>query len=243
MPAEIHVFEHVPDLIEACAQALAELAAQAIADHGAFHVALSGGNTPRPIYERWARLTTDWEHVHIWFGDERCVVPEHPESNYRMARESLLDLTGIPAENIQRIEGELEAADAAAQADSAYQALIGSGGALDLVLLGLGDDAHTASLFPTTAALTVQSAGFVENHVPKLGVWRVTLTYAAINAARAVMFIVTGASKAQAVRKVIQGKPDVTFVPAQGIQPTSGDLHWYVDTDAARLLKPNEGQA
>jgi 6-phosphogluconolactonase len=238
MPAEIHVFEHVPDLIEACAQALAERAAQAIAERGAFHVALSGGSTPRPIYERWAGLMTDWEHVHIWFGDERCVSPEQPESNYRMARESLLDLTGIPAANIQRIEGELEqASEAAARADDAYQALIKAGGTLDLVLLGLGDDAHTASLFPTTAALTVDSARFVENHVPKLGVWRVTLTYAAINAARAVMFIVTGASKAEAVRKVLRGKPDVTFVPAQGIQPTSGDLHWYLDTAAAAKLK------
>ena len=223
----------------------AELAGEAIAARGLFTVALSGGSTPRRTYELLAgdedlRGRIDWPNVHVFFGDERMVPPEHPESNYRMANEALLSLVPIPPENVHRIDG---VGDAAANA-SAYEVELRGlfGGTdwprLDLVLLGMGEDGHTASLFPGTPALDESRLWVAPNWVEKLGAWRVTLTAPAINAARHVTFLVTGSAKAARLREVLSGGRDPSRLPSQLVRPPDGLLEWFVDDEAASALDP-----
>lgn len=206
-----------------------------------FTIALAGGSTPKPVYERLASADSagsiDWSRVHVFFSDERCVPPDDTQSNYRMAREAVLSRVPIPERNIHRIRGEEPPELAAAEAERSLRALFADAvvPSLDLVLLGLGDDGHTASLFPGTAALRETSRLVVPQYVDKLRCWRVTFTPPLLNAARKVAFIVEGAGKAATLHAVTEGpfQPDV--LPSQLVQPAGG-VDWLVDVAAASRL-------
>jgi len=238
----VSVFDDAESLARAAAERFAELARESVAERGLFTVALSGGSTPRRIYELLAgeglRGSVDWRGVHVFFGDERMVPPDSAESNYRMASEALLSKVEIPPENVHRIEGVGDAAANASAYESEMRVLFGDAGwpRLDLVLLGMGDDGHTASLFPGTAALNEQSLWVAPNWVEKLGAWRVTLTAPVINAARHVIFLITGAGKAERLREVLKGERDPARLPSQLIRPSDGTLEWFVDRAAASKL-------
>lgn len=221
---------------------------EAIAQRGYFTVALAGGQTPGTLYSLLtseaftARI--DWDKVHLFWGDERCVPPEHVESNYSMARHYLLNYAPIPEENIHRIQGELEPQEAARSYEKMLRDFFKDSGQdpdapqprFDLVLLGMGDDGHTASLFPYSDALKVQDRWVTAHFVESVRAWRVTLTASAINAAANIMFLVLGASKAENAQAVLQGAPDPQRLPSQMIQPIDGQLIWLLDDAAAALL-------
>jgi 6-phosphogluconolactonase len=229
-------------LAETAADRMTALASEAIAERGRFVLALSGGSTPRPVYRLLAQggrsLAIDWPRVELFWGDERCVPPDHPNSNYRMARRALLDGVGIPASNVHRIRGELPPQEAAAAYRSELKAVLGQTGRFDLILLGLGSDGHTASLFPGTRAVEEQQQNVVAAYVEKLATWRITLTLPVINKARHVLFLVRGDGKAEALARVQGGEQ----LPAGLVQPGEGTLTWIVDRDAAVAL-PTPGIA
>jgi 6-phosphogluconolactonase len=233
---EIEIYARTTELARAAAEHVVAQAAEATAARGRFFVALAGGSTPRATYTLLATgafaSRIDWPRVHVFWGDERCVPPNHADSNYRMAREALLDHVPIPAENIHRIAGELEPVQAAASYERELQAALGADGRLDLVLLGMGNDGHTASLFPSTAALEERKRWVVESYVDRLGAWRITLTFAAINAGRQVTFLVAGPSKAEPLARIRAGEK----LPAGLVQPVKGMLTWLVDRKAAGQL-------
>jgi len=243
------------------AQALARLAAarfhavgaQAVRRAGRFMVALAGGSTPRALYEELAREAPsvggpgavagvlDWTRAHVFWGDERCVPPEHPDSNYRMAAETLLSEVPIPADHVHRMRGEevdpeRAAALYAAEIRDAFAAAPAEMPRFDLVLLGLGPDAHTASLFPGSPAIAETSRLTAAPYVEKLGAHRITLTPPLLNAAAQVLFLVSGKSKAAPLRDVLEGEIRPALRPAQCIRPHAGALLWLVDEDAASLL-------
>jgi len=170
----------------------------------------------------------------VFFGDERNVPPDHADSNYRTARESLLSKVPIPGDNVYRMHGELDANEAAKQYGEMLKEKFGDGG-LDMVLLGMGDDGHTASLFPGTAALNETKHRAVGNYVEKLKAWRITLTAPFINRAREVMVLVSGASKAKRLAEVLEGPRDPQRLPIQLVQPASGRIAWLVDAAAAGM--------
>ena len=210
----------------------------AIAARGNFSIALAGGSTPKTLYqllgsERYAK-GIDWKNWHIYFGDERCVPPAHPDSNYRMANESLLSRVPIPADNVHRMKGEIEPQQAAMEYGQMLKQNFGDGG-LDVILLGMGDDGHTASLFPHTAALAETRHRCVANYVEKMGVWRVTLSAPFINQAGQVIVMVSGGGKAKRIEQVLQGPLDPQNLPIQMIQPTSGQMLWIMDASAAGM--------
>lgn len=227
--------------MQAAADMVAQLAKQAIIERGRFSLVLSGGSTPRALYRLLASSPyqdeIEWANVHVFWGDERCVPPHAAESNYRMARESLLDHVAIPPANIHRIFGELSPEDAAKDYAQALLSSFGDGiPQFDLVLLGMGDDGHTASLFPHTAALGETQKWVAANHVPQKDVWRITLTLPVINAARQIIFLVAGVQKAERLREILNGPRQPLDLPAQSIQPTNGNLVWLVDAAAASAL-------
>lgn len=233
--------------MEAAAERIAGAARQAIASSGRFTWVLSGGSTPRRLYSLLASVRfaerVDWPHVHFFWGDERCVPPDDAESNYRMARETLLDAVKPPSENVHRILGEAEPSRAAASYEQVLRELFparkdAAPPRFDLVLLGMGADGHTASLFPGTAPLLEKTRWVMASHVEELASWRVTLTPVVINAAAEIVFLVVGADKADRLKQVLQGKPDAEALPAQKIQPTRGELTWLVDADAGARLGP-----
>ena len=223
----------------ACERVL-ELAAQSIAERGAFRVALSGGSTPKLLYAELAEraAVANFSRWRVFFGDERCVPPEHADSNYRMANESWLGRGLVPATQIHRIRGELDPFEAASEYERELTADFGTREAprFDLVLLGMGADGHTASLFPGSSALEETRCFVTSTWVEQLGAHRVTLTKRTINAARCVMFLVAGADKAQTLREVLHGAPDPRKRPAQLVQPWDGALIWLVDRAAAAGL-------
>ena len=239
----VSVFEDAESLARAAAVRFADSARESIAGRGLFAVALSGGSTPRRIYELLAggefRESVEWRGVHVFFGDERMVPPDSAESNYRMANEALLSKVEIPRENVHRIEGVGDAGSNASAYESELRALFGDADwpRLDLVLLGMGDDGHTASLFPGTAALNETRLWVAPNWVEKLGAWRVTLTAPALNAARRVIFLVTGAAKAGRLREVLKGAHEPSRLPSQLIRPHDGTLEWFIDRAAAYELE------
>jgi 6-phosphogluconolactonase len=239
---EIKVYSDSPALTIATAALFVELAQKAIAETGRFTVALSGGSTPKAIYAKLATpeyaRQVDWSKVHLFWGDERCVPPDNLDSNYNMTRMAMLSALPIPAGNIQRMRGELEPAQAA----QAYEEILrryfeAAKPGFDLVLLGMGDDGHTASLFPGTAAVHEDKRWAIENYVEKLKMWRLTLTPPIINAAKTVAFVVAGESKAARLKSVLEGKSKPDEQPSQIIQPTTGKLLWLLDEAAAKLLK------
>jgi 6-phosphogluconolactonase len=216
-------------LAGAAAELFVTLAADAIAARGRFVVALSGGSTPRATYELLAShdfaARVCWRCVHVFWGDERSAPPDHADSNYRMAREAVLEKVPVPETNIHRICGELPPHEAAKAYTSELGAVLGKRGRFDLVLLGMGADGHTASLFPRSAALDERVAPVVPVYVERLRSWRVTLTLPVINASRNVVFLVRGAGKAGALARIRAGEP----LPAGLVQPDSGQLIWLVD--------------
>jgi 6-phosphogluconolactonase len=231
-------------LYTAAAEQFVARASDAIAARGRFVVALSGGNTPRPVYQLLAgdayAARVDWSRVHIFFGDERCVPPDDARSNYHLVRETLLERVHIPASNIHRVRGEDDPFIAALAYEQELRALFRAEAvpALDLILLGMGDNGHTASLFPGAAALREPTRWVVAQYVEVVSMWRVTFTPPLINAARGITFLVEGAAKAEMLRRVLQGPYQPDVLPAQIIQPTHGQMHWLVDAAAAAKLEP-----
>lgn len=195
---------------------------------GVFRLSLCGGSTPAPVYTALALWPgIDWERVMLTFGDERPVAPDHAQSNYRMVKETLLDPSGIRPANVLRIGGELAPREAAERCETHLRKLAKLAGepcfVHDLTLLGMGDDGHTASLFPGTAALDEKERWVIENHVPQLDTWRITFTYPLVAASREVLFLVNGANKHARVREVLAGDP---AFPASAI--TAGKVWWIV---------------
>jgi len=226
------------------AERFARLATAAIGARGRFVVALSGGHTPRRLHELLGGADEPWRHVipwsevHVCFGDERHVPPDHPDSNYRMARESLIDHVPIPDNHVHRIPAEMPAADAATAYERTLRALLPDG-RFDLILLGLGPEGHTASLFPGSPALGETQRWVRAVDVPQLRTQRITCTPPLLNASRSVLFLVAGMEKAAALRGVLHDARDPMQWPAQAIAPTDGALRWLVDRAAARLLPGN----
>lgn len=233
------IFPDKDTFIAGAAEFMAARAVEAIAARGRWTVALAGGGTPKPIYARLAEAPyvqrIDWSCVHIFFGDERCVPPDDSRSNYRMAREALLDFVPLPPENVHRMRGEDDPALAALAYEQEIQRLLRriAPPAFDLICLGMGDNGHTASLFPGTAALREQARWVVPQYVEVMQTWRVTMTAPLINAARHVAYFVEGAGKAGILQRVLHGPYDPDVLPAQMIQPVDGQLHWLVDAAAA----------
>ena len=235
------LYETPEELAEASARDFATRTQETIDERGRFAVALAGGPTPKATYEVLARdyaNELDWSRVHVFFGDERTVPPDHEESNYWMAYETLL--SHVPVGSVHRMRGELPPDEAAAACEEELRAFFGQVDVprFDLILCGLGKDGHTLSLFPETAALDVNDRWVVANPVLKLGTTRLTLTIPVLNASRAVTFLVAGESKAEALKEVLEGDADPRAYPAKLVRPESRDLTWMVDRAAARLLKP-----
>jgi 6-phosphogluconolactonase len=244
----ILTFADVESLSDAAANEFVRCAREAVAAQGRFTVALSGGSTPRRLYQLLAaksfRSQVDWGRVEFFWGDERCVPPDHADSNYHMAREAMLSHLPIPAEHIHRMEAERPDREAAARD---YEALLArvfgvSAGAeppaLDLVLLGMGPDGHTASLFPRTTALNETTRWVVANHVPQLNTDRLTLTLPILNRAREVLFLVAGADKAERWAEALGPSfAEAPRLPVQLIRPALA-LKWFVDFAAASRLLP-----
>jgi len=198
-----------------------------------FTIALAGGSTPTALYRLLVSKPIDWTRVQVFFGDERCVPPGDPASNYRMACEALLDHVAIPAGNVHRIRGEDPPLVAAATYERELRATTAR---LDLVLLGMGDNGHTASIFPGLTAVRETERWVVAEEVAEVGMWRVTLTPVAFNAAAEVLFLVAGREKAAMLHRVLDGPRDPAALPAQAIVPLRGPANWLVDAAAAALL-------
>lgn len=240
---EVRVFDSAAELTRAAAEQVASFAEAAASERGRFTWALSGGSTPRDLYRALAsppyieRLP--WNAIHLFWGDERCVPPDHPESNYRMAKEAMIDRAPVPPENVHRIRAEMpDAAAAAAMYEDALRAFFHLDSAearpdFDLMLLGLGKDAHTASLFPESPILHERGRLVAAPWVERLRTFRITLTPPALNAARHTLFLVSGGEKAAALRAVLSGERDPLRLPAQIVE---GNVLWLVDRTAAALL-------
>jgi 6-phosphogluconolactonase len=202
---------------------------KAIGERNEFRIALSGGNTPRPVYTRLATIGRDlpWDRARITFGDERCVPPDDPQSNFRMARETLFVPAAIPEESIARMRGEIDPQIAAQEYEDYLDLLATQRGEdiyrHDLILLGLGGDGHTASLFPDTIGLEETTRRVVANFVPKFNSWRLTFTFPLINHARQVCFLVNATKNADLIERVLRGDPQL---PASRVKATAGDVTW-----------------
>lgn len=249
----VSVFPDAEATATAAAALFTEEAARCVDARGRFSVVLAGGGTPRRTYELLSRPPfrdqIPWDGVHVFWGDERCVEPDDPRSNERMAREAFLDAVPIPPDRIHPVRCGDSPAGAATRYDSLLRAFFSPpASGPDLVFLGLGDNGHTASLFPHSPALTEQERWVVEAFVDAAAgagttaagqdLWRVTLTAPFFNRAETIVFLVTGSGKARVAKKVIQGDDDPDRLPAQLISPASGGLRWYLDEAAAALLEP-----
>jgi 6-phosphogluconolactonase len=234
----IQIFKDSDELSQSAAEAFATLAKKAIAEHGRFLVSLSGGSTPMKLYARLANEKVDWAHVHFFWGDERCVPVDDPGNTYGVMREIFFDKIGTT--NIYRVESELEPASAAqayAQALSGFAEAPFDFPRFDLVLLGMGDDGHTASLFPGSQVEIDSATIAVTAHYQDRPANRVSLTPKVFNHAREIWFLVTGAGKAETLRNVIKGEKNLELLPAQRIQPTDGKLVWMIDEAAGKYLE------
>jgi 6-phosphogluconolactonase len=238
----VRIFEDAAEVAEAAANRFIELGLEAIAERGRFAVALAGGSTPQRAYELLASDTykhrLDWSQVHIFFGDERSVPPDDAESNYRMANEALLSRVDLPPQNIHRMNGIGDVVANARLYEDEMRVFFNNPAwpRFDLVLLGMGDDGHTASLFPCTEVLTERDALVAGVWVEKLGAYRITLTAPAINHAAHIIFLVTGENKAARVREILQGEEASVRLPARLIKPLAGSLEWFMDRAAASAL-------
>ncbi len=230
----IRLFRDVTDLSNSAADLISNLLGS-----DPFHFVLTGGSTPKMLYKILSGKELDWKNVHFWWGDERCVPPEHPDSNFGMAHQTLLSKIAPEEDHVYRMKGEMEPGSAALEYEGHLRKVFGGGAipALDLALLGMGEDGHTASLFPGTAALKVQDRLVVHNYVEKLQANRLTMTFPILNQAKRILFLVSGVSKAMALKQVLEGERNPFRCPAQGIRPVHGELVFFVDEAAASMLK------
>lgn len=245
-PPFLETFRDRQALIQGAAGKIVRLCVRAIEEKGRFAVALSGGSTPRPLYALLADGLCgfiEWSRVHFFWGDERCVPPDDIRSNYRMVRESLLDKVSIPSANVHRIHGEEDPRATAAAYEKELRSFFENAKedgppvvGFDLVLLGMGENGHTASLFPGLPAVTETVRWVMAQYVEVVSMWRVTLTPVVINAADHVLFLVSGADKAETARRVLEGPVQPEVLPAQAIRPAHGQLLWLMDDGAAGRL-------
>jgi 6-phosphogluconolactonase len=239
-PPEIRILKSATDLFEAAAAEFAAQVSAAVRTNGKFSVALSGGSTPKTLYSLLATKSgIPWDKIYFFWGDERHVPPDHPDSNYRMANEALLSKIKEPPQNVFRVHAEeKDAAAAALQYEQAikdfFHLVPGQLPRFDLILLGIGPDGHTASLFPGTAALKENQRLVVANWVPKFNTYRITFTYPVLNAAAMVMFLASGAHKATILHEILENS--AADLPSQKVQPVNGKLIWLVDEPAASNL-------
>ncbi len=234
------------------AQYLLEMVREAVEARGRARIAISGGSTPKATFALLAdpsqpwRMHMPWDNLELYWVDERSVPPDSNDSNYRMTREALLDHVPLRADQIHRIEGELDPEVAAARYESELRNSFRLEGAesprFDLIALGMGDDGHTASLFPHTEAIHELGRLVTANHVPQKNTWRITLTWPVINHARSVFFLIAGADKAQVLNEVLTGPRDPEKLPSQLIWPSSGILTLILDKAAAALLPATDGE-
>lgn len=244
-PPEIRILTTPQELFAAAAEEIVRTATEAVTQRGRFTIALSGGSTPKQLYNLLAtnaRTTLPWDRMHFFWGDERHVQPTDPDSNYRMVEEAMLSKVPVPASNVFRFRAENpDAAAVAEEYEKTLRKFFQTGSTevprFDLILLGMGPDGHTASLFPGTAALQQKSRLVVANWVEKLKTNRLSLTLPVLNAGRCVMFLVSGTDKAQVLRTVLEDKnaPGEQY-PAKLVQPTDGTLLWLIDRAAASAL-------
>ncbi|HWO56844.1 MAG TPA: 6-phosphogluconolactonase [bacterium] len=231
MNPDFQVFPDRAALAAAAAAHILDVAGAAIDRGGICRVALSGGQTPEPVYRLLVSARIDWYRVHLFWTDERCVPPDHPESNYGMARRALLDHVPAPPGNVHRIHGEDPPAQAAADYERQLRDHFGAPlPRFDLILLGLGADGHTASLFPNSTALREHKRLVTPVQHPATGQWRVTLTLPSLNAAVSVAVLASGADKAEAVRQTRSGSEP--SLPLAQVHPADGHLRWFVDRAA-----------
>jgi 6-phosphogluconolactonase len=240
----VTVLDNRNALMRAAADEVVGLAADAIGRRGRFDWALAGGKTPEELYTLLASRDyvsrVDWALVHFYWGDERCVPPDHPDSNYRMARRSLLEPLQAPPHNVHRMEGELDPELAARRYEAELRGCLAPPEAgfpaFDLILLGMGADGHTASLFPGSPGLAEERRWVVANPIAALASTRLTLTLPVINAAASVLFLVAGADKAERLKEVLSGTP-TPALPSQRVRPRGAEPRWFVDGTAGQLLR------
>jgi 6-phosphogluconolactonase len=243
---EIKIFASIEELNEFAAHEFVRLSRESIEKRGQFTVALSGGSTPKKLNSLLAsekfRSQIEWQKIHFFFGDERHVAPEDEESNYRMANETLFSKLEIPAVNIHRFwteTGDVKIIAEKMEGDvrDFFNLSANEFPRFDLIFLGMGNDGHTASLFPGTAALDEERRIVIENYVPKFKTFRLTFTYPSINSARNVIFLIAGEDKAEALHEVLEGEFNYEKFPSQKIQPENGKLMFLVDEKAAANLR------
>jgi 6-phosphogluconolactonase len=242
MKLKLRLFKDLEELSHTAAELFVEQAAQSIADRGRFLVALNGGSTPNRLFQLLAseyREKVGWSNVYVFWGDERCVPPDDPGSSYGQARETLLSRVPISEENIHRVKGELEPAEASEKYSRTLQRFASptlEWPRFDLVYLGMGEDGHTASLFPGSPIDVLEPTLPVTAHYQDRPADRVTLTPVVFNSARLIVFMATGEKKAQTLAQVLGGRYNPELYPAQRIEPREGRLIWLVDEDAASRL-------
>jgi 6-phosphogluconolactonase len=247
--AELRILEDLDTLARAAAEEITGLAESAIAAQGRFTIVLSGGSTPKPVYRLLAeapyRDRILWDRVYVFWGDERHVPPDHPDSNFGMAHDELLSKVPLPPDNIHRVRAEKTDAERAAREyewtlRSAFNLDEGQVPRFDLVLLGLGADGHTASLFPGSDAVRERTRLVAAPWVSAQSSFRITLTLPVLNRAACALFVVSGEEKAEALRSVLEGDLQPDRFPAQGVRLDEGRVLWFVDRAAARLLRRGE---
>ena len=246
MPPDVRILINIDAIAKRAAQDFLQSATQAVSEKGSFTVALSGGSTPKALYSLLAtdaalRSQLPWDKMYMYFGDERSVGPDHADSNFRMATETMLSKVPIKPEQVFRIKGEYKDTEKAAQEyeqvlRTSFKIADGQFPRFDLVFLGIGNEGHTASLFPGTKALHETKRLAARNWVGKLYTNRITLTAPVINSAARVVFMATGADKTLALKGILEGPHEPDQLPAQLIQPPNGKLVWLVDTVAGGML-------
>ncbi|HLM01998.1 MAG TPA: 6-phosphogluconolactonase [Pyrinomonadaceae bacterium] len=236
---DVKIFPNVETLNKNAASLIVEIAAETLQRKDEFSIALAGGSTPEALYKLLAsdkfKTKIDWTKTLVFFGDERCVSPDDAASNYRMANAALLARVPLPPENVFRLKGEIESEKAAAEYEEIIKKTLGESARFDLILLGMGDDGHTASLFPQTPVLRETKKLVAANFVEKLNANRLTLTFPAINSAKNVLFLVAGAKKAPMIKKVFSA--ETIDLPASLIKPENGNCRWFLDKEAASLIE------
>jgi len=241
-PPNVFVFDTPEQLALAAAERFIEIAAKLDGELDRISVALAGGKTPKRVYELLAteafKSRVRWSQVHLFFGDERAVPPTHPDSNYRMVYETLISKVPIPSGNVHRMIGEGDAKENAHDYEKYLRSFFAGfpWPRFDLVWLGMGEDGHTASLFPHSDALNEQSRWVLATKNETTGQQRITLTLPVLNHAAQVMFLVTGKEKAQRLAEALRPRTELKLLPVQAIAPVAGKLEWFVDGAAASCL-------
>lgn len=240
--SSVLILETAAQVAHAAAERFVTYAEESIRDHGSFTVALAGGNTPRLTYESLATNEFSrriaWPRVQIFFGDERAVPPQNPDSNYRMVHEALISRVAIPPANVHRVQGELDANESASAYETELRTVFGAveWPRFDLVLLGMGADGHTASLFPDSPALTESTKWVIATLQPQTRQQRITLTLPVLNHSVRVLFLVTGKEKAAAVARVLNEQTARAELPAQKVRPANAVVEWLIDKAGAANL-------